>query len=286
MMVLDAEGNFHGTIGGGIMEVKLLELARDMMNKGATKALVKLQYHDKQHSRNQSGMICSGEQTVVLVPLYPKDSELIQSILHEENISLGFQPEGLTIFKDKQQAVFRIENERDFEIKISLPNPPRVHIFGAGHVGLALSQIMSLLNYKVCLYDDRPHLNTYHQNSFADEKKIVDYENIQEECELSENDIIVLVTFSYRTDKLLLKQLFNQTFAYIGMMGSDAKIAQLFAELETEGISPSDLEHVHAPIGMEIYSKTTMEIAISISGEIIKTLNQTLPTGRMYGNKK
>jgi len=158
----------------------------------------------------------------------------------------------------------------------------RIHIFGGGHVGLALSQVMSLLNYQVNIYDDRENLSTIQQNNFADEKHEIDFQKVFSSTNLHPLDTVVIVSTSYRTDKIILKQLYQEKFHYIGMMGSDAKIKQLFKELENEGIASKELEHIHAPIGIPIYSKTTMEIAVSIAGQIILERNKSLPTGRSY----
>ena len=66
------------------------------------------------------------------------------------------------------------------------------------------------------------------------------------------------------------------------MMGSDHKIDTLKKELEEEGISEADLDHVFTPIGLNMYSKTAAEIAVSIAGQIILETNKGEPTGRNY----
>ena len=58
---------FCGSIGGGIMEHKFVEMALDMLRERAEGAVYQ-QVHDKSVSRNQSGMICSGEQTIFCIP--------------------------------------------------------------------------------------------------------------------------------------------------------------------------------------------------------------------------
>ena len=93
-------------------------------------------------------------------------------------------------------------------------------------------------------------------------------------------DFVCIMTFGFRTDKIILKQLYNKKFAYLGMMGSAAKTKQLFDELEIEGIPKEKLKHVHSPIGINISSKTTNEIAISVAAEIIKVKNKNNPSQR------
>ena len=284
-MALAKDGEFEGTIGGGIMEVKLLELARQRLQKRETEILIKKQFHDKKHAKNQSGMICSGEQTVALIPLQYEHIEVLQNIIEgsRKDIKIKLNREGISLTnKNEEERLVELEDAERFEAVFSLTPPKRVHIFGGGHVGSALSQALSLLDYYILVYDDRPDLNTLQQNHFADEIHIVDYGEVKEKVGFEASDSVVIVTFSYRTDKLLLQQLHNQSFAYIGMMGSDAKIKTLYNELQKEGISNKQLAHVAAPIGVPIYSKTAMEIAFSIAGQMINERNKYLPTGRTY----
>src|ERR1700732_4464706 len=65
-MVVNGEGAMEGSIGGGIMEHKFTEMARRSLSQGDTGWSLRRQIHDKDVARDQSGMICSGEQTIFL----------------------------------------------------------------------------------------------------------------------------------------------------------------------------------------------------------------------------
>ena len=58
------------------------------------------------------------------------------------------------------------------------------------------------------------------------------------------------------------------------MMGSEHKIETLMNELKAEGVAEEALQKVFTPIGVNIYSKTTPEIAVSIAAEIIGMKNK------------
>lgn len=80
-MAVDEQGALSGSIGGGIMEVKLVDLAKEHLKKGAVQPLLKRQIHHKTAPRDQSGMICSGEQTVVFIPLKKADLPVINRLI-------------------------------------------------------------------------------------------------------------------------------------------------------------------------------------------------------------
>src|SRR5882757_3824265 len=68
-MVVNRDGVIEGSIGGGIMEHKFAEMAREQLSLDDVPLSVRRQVHDKSESRDQSGMICSGEQTILLYTL-------------------------------------------------------------------------------------------------------------------------------------------------------------------------------------------------------------------------
>src|SRR5215210_8695139 len=61
-MAVNAKGEMEGSIGGGIMEHKFVEMAKEKLRAASSELRVgqlKRQLHDKSAAKNQSGMICS-----------------------------------------------------------------------------------------------------------------------------------------------------------------------------------------------------------------------------------
>src|SRR3954471_16418201 len=61
-MAVNNNGDMEGSIGGGIMEHKFVELAKQKLSGHDDQTQLRKQHHDKSATRDQSGMICSGEQ--------------------------------------------------------------------------------------------------------------------------------------------------------------------------------------------------------------------------------
>ena len=80
-MAVSADDDFCGTIGGGIMEHKFVELAKSRLRVHEDKPDVIRQVHDKSASKNQSGMICSGEQTIFMYEISDKDLSEINTLI-------------------------------------------------------------------------------------------------------------------------------------------------------------------------------------------------------------
>lgn len=273
-MAVAADGVYEGTIGGGIMEVKLLELAKNKLLNGDLSVVIKQQYHDKVHTHNQSGMICSGEQTVALIPLTDKDIQTVEILCSETHNTIQLDENGLSITTQRVSDTLFAQIVPNYPIFFTPRKSKRVHIFGGGHVSLALSQLLSLLDFEIIVYDHRHELSTIQQNTFAHHTRIIDYDTDIQHIPFEKEDAIVIVSFSYRTDKQILLQLSNVQVRYMGMMGSATKVKTLFDELITEGVSATFLSNISSPIGLKIHSKTTMEIAVSIAAELIATYNR------------
>lgn len=269
-MVLQLSGQMYGSIGGGIMEYKLIELSRQMLMTKDRLIVLRRQVHSKETGSERSGMICSGEQTIAIVPLYSDSIPLVEAFLEPGNHkALSLNSTRMDVLESS--AVFEegfVQNEIGWSYAESLVQKEVVHIIGGGHVGMATSRLLRRLGFYVRLYDDRKELNTFEKNDFAHEKITVDYSNLGQQ-KMSPQDYVVVMSFGYAGDKKIIEQLSTKKLKYIGVMGSAAKTKQVLIELEEEGVSPIFLRELNAPIGMPINSKTPEEIAVSIAAQMI-----------------
>jgi xanthine dehydrogenase accessory factor len=279
-MAAAESGETWGTIGGGIMEHKLVELARWRMAKNETQALYIEQHHDKSHARQQSGMICSGEQTVVLLHLKAEDkinierfSAAVAANLRE--IYFELSPQGFRIITESEEKLkLEFHSFGDWRYRASAARRERLHIIGGGHTSLALSEVMQFLGFELLIYDDRPNLNTMMQNKFGKCIKVINYESLAAIVQPAPEDFIAIMTVGYRTDKLALMQLLPLPVRYLGLLGSRAKIKTMHEEFIANGGAQSDWARIHTPIGLDIKSETVQEIAVSIAAQIIAVKNK------------
>lgn len=275
-MLVGSDGLLEGSIGGGPMEHKLVELCRSKIDQDF-QPFIKRQIHKTNIPENRSGMICSGEQTVAFYQLTSEQVDTIEQLASaEDNGILHLNETGIQWRKNQhveQRFNLEIASETRWSLEEDL-NPPELHIVGGGHVGLALSELGNTIGFKVFIYDNRNGLNTVDQNLHSTFTHVDDYQNIGDYLQ-NEQAYIVLMSFGYRTDKVILKHLLGRDFRYLGMMGSKEKVKKLYEELTAEGAKAEHLERVYSPIGIPISSKTPHEIAVSIMAQIIQVKNQT-----------
>lgn len=271
-----------GSIGGGVMEVKLAEHAKLKIKNEELKndSEVVEQIHRK-NSAQSSGMICSGKQTIVFYKLTKRDEpivrKIIQYIRNNRDRYLRVSQNDLAISaKKKPPFDFKFENSGEtgflYEEKLGFKN--KLFIIGGGHCALALSELMWKMDFHVSLFDDRNDLNTLEKNEFAHRKQIIDsYENIDDFVREGVNAYVVVMTIGYKYDEVVIRKLIDRDFKYFGVLGSRAKIKTLLNTLEKEGFSKEKLYQIRAPVGLPINSRTPEEIAVSIAAEIIGVKN-------------
>lgn len=263
-MFVTENGYMGGSIGGGFMEQKLVELAKSNLVKGSFEPFQKKQIHRKDAAKDQSGMICSGEQTVAFYSLQKDDLKLVNEILNHREGTITFTDKGMHLNTEPDETIWLSE---------PINTQPTIYIIGGGHVGLALSQTMKQMDFRVVVMDNREGLQTMQENQFADELKVVDYDCIENDIAEGENSYVVLVSFGFRTDEQVLRRLLGKSYKYLGMMGSKEKIKQLLRNLQADGFSEELIARIKTPIGLQINSKTPAEIAISIAAEIVGVKN-------------
>ncbi len=226
-------------------------------------------------------MICSGRQTVILLPLTQADIGTVETIFEslQQQRRAAFEISNLRfqIIENTKYAspfYFSKTTHTDFLYQEKLGHKHELFIIGGGHCALALSELMSKLDFRICVFDDRPGLNTIEKNAYANEIRILEnYDGIGDLVPESADIYVVVMTLGYAFDEIVIRKLIDRDFKYFGVLGSRAKMKTLLRSLESEGFSAERLSRIRTPIGIQINSHTPEEIAVSIAAEIIQVKN-------------
>ena len=149
--------------------------------------------------------------------------------------------------------------------------PPRVVIFGGGHVGLPLARLAKGIGYRVAVIDDRAEFAATDRFPEADEVIHADGGFVRMDIPLETDDWVVIVTRCHQTDEACLRRVLDddREVAYVGVVASRRKAKVLFAKLLQDGYARERLEVVRAPIGLDIGAETPEEIAVAILAELL-----------------
>ena len=287
-MLVSTEGLIYGTIGGGAVEQRSIEMAKQMIDKKCTQ-----QHHFQLRTNNEEdiGMICGGDITVLFhfIDSSKPDWEVIsEKILKQMELQEGgwfiqcldgAQPILLnrsmnSLFGEKPEGNFPENNFPQIignRFWMPLPVTERVIIFGGGHIAAALVPLLATVGFRSWVFDDRPEFTTRERFPKAEKLITGDFTHISEEVKISNQDYVVIMTNGHNHDFEAELQVLQGAFAYVGVIGSKRKTAAVNAKLREQGITDEVIAKVHTPIGTPIKAVTPEEIAVSITGELILT---------------
>lgn len=145
-------------------------------------------------------------------------------------------------------------------------------IVGAGHVGLALARLADFLGFRITVADERAEL--CQPERFPASTELVTGKSLETLLEtLGNRPASAIVIATQAEDERAVRSIAARDWAYVGMLGSRAKVTRLFAKLAAEGIDPGWLNTIRAPVGLDVGAETPEEIALSTLTEVMAVMN-------------
>jgi xanthine dehydrogenase accessory factor len=188
------------------------------------------------------------------------------------------------LFETINQSDFREffispEEEKTYIFLETILPLPRLVIAGAGHIGKALAHLGNLLDFEVTVIDDRIEYANRENITDADHIVVDDIGKAMLSVEKTNDTYIAIVTRGHMDDAKALKACIGSGAAYVGMIGSVNKITLMRNKFIDEGwATPLQWDAIHAPVGLEIHSKTVQEIAVSIAAQLVLLRNLKVKT--------
>ena len=230
-MIVTSDSLF-GTVGGGNLEYRAMEIARRMLGEAKTDAVA---VHDFPLGPSL-GQCCGGHAT------------------------LSFEP------------FIGVESEPSWigELRRSQSPEMTVYLFGAGHVGRAVVDVLAGLPCRICWIDSRAGQfpedlpdNVATEVSAAPERDVDD---------APPGAFFLVMTHSHQLDLQISGRILRRgDFAYFGLIGSATKRKRFEARLMRKGVSPAMLRRMTCPIGVDgISGKHPAKIAVAVAAEILQ----------------
>jgi len=152
-----------------------------------------------------------------------------------------------------------------------------VVLFGGGHVGHALAEVLARLPVALHWIDSRDgifpaglpaHVVCEHSEPVQAAVK-----------DLAPGSCVLIMSFSHAEDldvltQCLARQRTQQDLPYIGLIGSKTKWATFRHRLEARGYSAEELAHVTCPIGVPgIEGKEPEVIALAVAAQLLQVIS-------------
>ena len=277
-------GGLFGTVGGGTMEHRLVEQARELLRSGGAQPEKRTLVHSDTADGEQSGMVCEGSQTNVFCMLAgDRDRATVGAIaaaVREDRpawMTIDTNGLGLTEREaDFSRPSFALTGEGEsWRYEEDLLSRRRLAVIGGGHCAVALAEVMARLGYRTRIFDTRTEVVTHDRAAAVGRvSHVTDYAAAGPLIGYPELTAVVVMTADYQTDVRALLGVADLPVPFVGLMGGRRKIGRIFAGLREEGMAQETLDRVHAPVGLDIGSDTPEEIAISVAAQILRERNR------------
>lgn len=157
-------------------------------------------------------------------------------------------------------------------IDVQLPSPQLV-LVGAVHIAQALLPIAQAVGFRVVVIDPRPAFGNVIRFPDA-EMLIADYPpRAFEQVAITRSTAIVTLTHDSKFDDPALIFALRSAAFYVGALGGKKTREQRRARLLKAGLSVAQIDRLHAPIGLDIGTRTPEEIALATMAQIVAARN-------------
>jgi len=292
----DMHGAMYGTVGGGLVEAKVLEAAARVLTDGVPGVM---DFDLTGELAAGADMVCGGKLRVYLERIDPGPQQALfaelsrrleagerclmaapmdggpRTLVPWHGPALGTELPGSLIESARAAGrdlrapvVFAVMENRWLLEPWSAPSP--MYIAGAGHVSRPTAQVAALAGFRVTVMDDRPEFANAERFPKAHEILTRDLGHALDGVPVGPETSVVIVTRGHVHDADVLAQALRTPAGYIGMIGSRRKRDSVYQRLRAQGFGDQDFNRVHCPVGLDIGAETPEEIAVSIVAELIQ----------------
>ncbi len=300
--VIGLAGLIDGTVGGGAVEARAIELAAEAIRSAQP---IAFDFELAGTGPDDSLPICGGSMRILIDPTAARhravyaaaaDAQtrrqrgvLVTTIQGKVPPQVGVQwlaadqvrpdagfPGAAAISSAlaRETAEHFVEDPQAGVSIEALVEPvipaPQLVIVGGGHVGQAVATQAALVGFEITIIEDRREFAQPDLFPRGVEIRRGDIVATLNGLAIDRDTYIVLVTRGHQHDADALAACIRKPAAYIGMIGSRRKVTLVRESFVASGLaSEEEFNRVHAPIGLDIGAITVPEIATSIVAELV-----------------
>ncbi|WP_262298456.1 xanthine dehydrogenase accessory protein XdhC [Microvirga sesbaniae] len=265
-MAVRPDGAFHGTIGGGQLEFRMLDIAREMLTAGRGPARIV-----DQALGPDLGQCCGGRVKILIETFDGRDLEDLAPLVEAEAGGGAFVVEcRLEEGRVRREFASAVGDDRwtGWRETHGEARTP-VLVFGAGHVGRALVLSLAPLPFAVRWLDDREDAFPAHLPANARAVRLRD-----PQAEIAGADpaaLVLVMTHDHPLDLAITAAALRRDFPYVGLIGSATKRARFEKQFRELHLPDERIRALVCPIGLAgIVDKDPAVIAASVTAQLLQ----------------
>ncbi|MCI2398845.1 XdhC family protein [Aliiroseovarius subalbicans] len=280
-LAISGDGEIAGSVSGGCVEGAVVLEAQEALADGKSRIL---EFGVSDDSAFAVGLACGGTIRILVEPVGAGLSELLLAELvlaRAERVPVAYvvntESWVRAVARDGHDDRFRGDRsgfEEDGVTFVAIHNPPlRMVVVGAVHIAQALIPMARMTGFDPLLIDPRGAFAT--EERFPGEDIREDYpDDILPGFGLDARTAVVTLSHDPKIDDPGIEAALVSNVFYVGCLGSTRTHAKRVERLVDRGFSPDQIARIHAPIGLDIGSKSPAEIAVSVMAQIIERLRR------------
>ena len=268
LVAFRADGSQVGSVSGGCVEEDLI--ARLLAGEFNGPQVYLTDYGVSAEDNEKWGLPCGGRLELAIQQLDEKDLEWVTETYNAMSTrqalsrSVSLESGETQISPAKQFAP--LEKSADTLTHCFGPRH-RLLLVGAGQLAANLSTLALAMDYEVLLADSREWALDQWQGPEV-EKILGLPDDVVREHAADEHCAVITLSHDPRVDDMALMEALDSACWYVGALGSVRTTEKRLQRLSQLGLSSDALARLHAPVGLSIGSKTTMEIAVSVMAQL------------------
>ncbi|GAA4087192.1 XdhC family protein [Mucilaginibacter panaciglaebae] len=241
-----------------------ITLLKTVVDNGSNAVLVTLFSIENRKALQPGTCLCLTQRNVIERKL--NKSGYRQNLINDANKVLSTQLSEINIYTGEVAYTAFVEHIKPV---ISLI------IVGAGNDAVPLTKIAAVLGWNITVIDGRNNYALPERFPLAKKVIIAKPDQLLSQVELNEWTAFVLMTHNYNYELSLLQELLPLHLSYIGLLGPKKKMEHILTDLEENGmkITGEQLNNLYGPVGLDIGSESSEEIALAIVAEIKAVLS-------------
>ena len=268
LVAFRADGSQVGSVSGGCVEEDLI--ARLLAGEFNGPRIYLTDYGVSAEDNEKWGLPCGGRLELAIQQLDIKDLDWVTEAHHAmstrrtlcRSVSLE---SGETQISPAER--FAPLEKNDDTLTHCFGPRYRLLLVGAGQLAAHLSTLALAMDYEVLLADSREWALEQWQGPEV-EKILGLPDDVVREHASDEHCAVITLSHDPRVDDMALMEALDSACWYVGALGSVRTTEKRIQRLSQLGLSSDALARLHAPVGLSIGSKTTMEIAVSIMAQL------------------
>lgn len=282
LLVIRDDGHMEGSVSGGCVEGAVIIEALEALEDGAARLL---DYGVSDDEAFAVGLACGGRIRVLVEPVgHAMPVTLLEDLVRGRlaRRAVGYVadlagPDRIIVGPKAYADRFRLDlsgvepDERTF---VAVHNPPlRMIVVGGVHIAQVLVSMAQACGYDVMLVDPRPAFGS--ADRFAGVTIADDWpDDALTKAGLDARTAIVTLTHDAKLDDPAISTALTSDVFYIGCLGSTRTHAKRVERLTDAGWGDADIARIHAPVGLDIGSRSPAEIAVSILAQVTQKLRK------------